>query len=90
MTVPGVTPLIALAFGVTIAQPGRFRESRDIGAHLGLTRRRDGIQLVSVPPYAPELQPLETLWALVDEPIVSTHLANRAELKPVIATPNHA
>jgi transposase len=40
MTVPGVGPLTALAFRATIDQPGRFRKSRDIGAHLGLTPRR--------------------------------------------------
>jgi transposase len=38
MTVPGVGPLTALAFRATIDQPGRFRKSRDVGAHLGLTR----------------------------------------------------
>jgi transposase len=40
MTVPGVGPLTALAFRATIDQPNRFRKSRDVGAHLGLTPRR--------------------------------------------------
>ena len=40
MTVPGVGPLTALAFRATIDQPGRFRRSRDVGAHLGLTPQR--------------------------------------------------
>ena len=40
MTVPGVGPLTALAFRATIDQPERFRKSRDVGAHLGLTPRR--------------------------------------------------
>ena len=40
MTVPGVGPLTALAFRATIDQPSRFRKSRDLGAHLGLTPRR--------------------------------------------------
>jgi len=40
MTVPGVGPLTALAFRATIDQPGRFRKSRDVGAHLGLTPQR--------------------------------------------------
>jgi transposase len=40
MTVPGVGPLTALAFRATIDQPDRFRQSRDVGAHLGLTPRR--------------------------------------------------
>lgn len=40
MTVPGVGPLTALAFRATIDLPDRFRKSRDVGAHLGLTPRR--------------------------------------------------
>jgi transposase len=40
MTVPGVGPLTALAFRATIDQPDRFRKSRDVGAHFGLTPRR--------------------------------------------------
>jgi transposase len=36
----GTGPLTALAFRATIDQPGRFRKSRDVGAHLGLTPRR--------------------------------------------------
>ena len=40
MTVPGAGPLTALAFRATIDQPCRFRKSRDVGAHLGLTPRR--------------------------------------------------
>lgn len=40
MTVPGVGPLTALAFRATIDQPDRFRKSRDVGAHPGLTPRR--------------------------------------------------
>jgi transposase len=40
MTVPGVGPLTALAFRATIDRPDRFRKSRDVGAHLGLTPRR--------------------------------------------------
>lgn len=40
MSVPGVGPLTALAFRATIDRPERFRRSRDVGAHLGLTPRR--------------------------------------------------
>ncbi len=39
MTVPGVGPLTALAFRATVDRPDRFRRSRDVGAHLGLTPR---------------------------------------------------
>lgn len=40
MTVPGVGPVAALSFKVTIDDPRRFRRSRTVGAHLGLTPRR--------------------------------------------------
>lgn len=40
MTVPGVGPITALAFRATIDRPERFRRSRDVGAHLGLTPAR--------------------------------------------------
>lgn len=40
MSVPGVGPLTALAFRATVDRPDRFRRSRDVGAHLGLTPRR--------------------------------------------------
>ena len=40
MSVPGVGPITALAFRATIDQPERFRHSRDVGAHLGLTPSR--------------------------------------------------
>jgi transposase len=40
MGVPGVGPLTALAFRATVDRPDRFRRSRDVGAHLGLTPKR--------------------------------------------------
>jgi hypothetical protein len=45
----------------------------------------DGIRLIYLPPYSPELQPAETLWALVDEPIVNKHIATIADLEDKIA-----
>jgi hypothetical protein len=45
----------------------------------------DGIRLVYLPPYTPELQPAETLWALVDEPIVNQHVPDLAMLEAIIA-----
>jgi len=39
--VPGVGPLTALAFVLTIEDPGRFPDTRDVGAYLGLVPRRD-------------------------------------------------
>ena len=44
----------------------------------------DGIRLVHLPPYSPKLQPAETLWALVDEPIVNNHIAIVADLEEKI------
>lgn len=44
----------------------------------------DGVRLVFLPPYTPELQPAETLWALVDEPIVNRHIGTIEELDAVI------
>ncbi len=40
MSGPGVGPITALAFRATIDRPDRFRRSRDVGAHLGLTPAR--------------------------------------------------
>ncbi|GGF84207.1 IS110 family transposase [Azorhizobium oxalatiphilum] len=40
MTVPGVGPLIALTFRATVDVPSRFSRSRTVGAHFGLTPRK--------------------------------------------------
>ncbi len=40
MTVPGVGQIAALAYAATIGDPGRFANSRAVGAYLGLTSRR--------------------------------------------------
>lgn len=40
MTIPGVGVISALAFKAEIDDPTRFRKSRDVGAHLGLTPQR--------------------------------------------------
>lgn len=40
MTVPGVGPLVALTFRATVDVPTRFRRSRTVGAHFGLTPRK--------------------------------------------------
>jgi hypothetical protein len=45
----------------------------------------DGISLVFLPPYSPELQPAERLWSLVDEPIVNRHVASLGELSTIVA-----
>jgi transposase len=40
MTTPGVGPLVALTFVAAIDETGRFRSSRMVGAHFGLTPRK--------------------------------------------------
>src|SRR5215217_4738768 len=40
----------------------------------------DGIELVSLPPYSPELQPAEHLWELCDEPLANQNFKSLAEL----------
>jgi transposase len=45
----------------------------------------DGLRLVFLPPYSPELQPAETLWTLVDEPIVNRHIPTLDELERIIS-----
>lgn len=44
-----------------------------------------GLLLVFLPPYTPELQPAETLWTIVDEPIVNRHIETLGELETIIA-----
>lgn len=39
--VPGVGPLTALCYVLTIEDPRRFRKSREVGAYVGLVPRRD-------------------------------------------------
>ena len=39
--VPGVGPLTALCYVLTIEDPGRFAKSREVGAYVGLVPRRD-------------------------------------------------
>ena len=45
----------------------------------------EGIRLITLPPYTPELQPAETLWVHVDEPIVNKHFDTLAELDAAVA-----
>ena len=45
----------------------------------------EGIRLVFLPPYTPELQPAETLWTHVDEPLANEHFDTLADLDAVVA-----
>lgn len=40
-TIPSIGPITSLAFVLTIEDPGRFKDPRDVGAYLGLVPRRD-------------------------------------------------
>jgi len=40
MMVPGVGPLVGLTYAAGVDDPARFSNSRDVGAHFGLTPRR--------------------------------------------------
>ena len=40
MTVPGVGPITALTFKAGVDDPSRFKRSRTVAAHFGLTPRR--------------------------------------------------
>ena len=40
LTVPGVGPMVALAYIATVDDEKRFRKSIDVGAFLGLTPKR--------------------------------------------------
>lgn len=45
----------------------------------------EGIILEPLPPYSPELQPAERLWALADEPLVNKNFETLDELETVLA-----
>src|SRR5829696_7926897 len=44
----------------------------------------DGIRLVSLPRYSPELQPAERLWPVLDEPLANHSFGTLAELEQVV------
>ncbi len=46
----------------------------------------DGVRLVFQPAYTPEMQPAETLWTLVDEPVVNQHIPTLEALDDIIST----
>jgi transposase len=40
MTAPGVGPIVALTYASAVDDPGRFRFSKAVGAHFGLTPKK--------------------------------------------------
>jgi transposase len=45
----------------------------------------EGIRLVYLPPYSPELQPAECLWPVLDEPLANKHFATIRDLDRAVA-----
>lgn len=44
----------------------------------------EGLSLIFLPPYSPELQPSERLWPLVDEPLANRAFASLKEVEAVL------
>ncbi len=45
----------------------------------------DGVRLVYQPAYTPEVQPAETLWTVVDEPVVNKHIPTLEALDEIVS-----
>ncbi len=45
----------------------------------------DGLRLVYLPGYSPELQPAEHLWPVLDEPLANRYFATLADVERVVA-----
>jgi transposase len=45
----------------------------------------EGLELVFLPPYSPELQPAERLWALTDVQLKNKHFASLSDLQTTLA-----
>lgn len=45
----------------------------------------DGIRLLFLPAYTPELQPAEHLWETLDEPIINKHIADLETLETIVS-----
>ena len=45
----------------------------------------EGIRLVHLPPYSPELQPAECLWPVLDEPLANKHFQTIQDLGRAVA-----
>jgi hypothetical protein len=70
-------------------QPRRFRAAEIAWGGMdpkGLTVP-EGIMLVFLRPYSPELQPVERLWSLVDEPVANKYFASRPWPTPTPSSP---
>jgi hypothetical protein len=50
-----------------------------------LVQLPEGIHLVFLPPYSPELQPAEHLWHYSDQPLINEHFATIGDLEDTVA-----
>ncbi len=46
----------------------------------------EGIDLVFLPPASPEIQPVERVWSLVDEPVANRTFADLTDLEDILVT----
>lgn len=54
------------------------------GWHVDESEVPEGIVLDFLPPYSPELQPVERIWTLCDEPLVNRSFKTLEELEAVL------
>jgi transposase len=45
----------------------------------------EGVRLVFLPPYSPELQPVERVWPLVNEAVANRYFRDLEEMMEVVA-----
>ena len=45
----------------------------------------EGVRLIVLPPYRPELQPAERVWPVVNEAVANRYVQNLAEMMGVVA-----
>ena len=63
----------------------RFASSTGAGREREIVLVLDGVKLVFLPPYSPELQPAERLWHLTDAPLKNQHFRTLADLQETLA-----
>lgn len=87
------TELMSLALEEFAREVGAGRRTRILlvidqaGWHIsGEVRVPEGIELVPLPPYTPELQPAERLWPLLNEAIANEAIASLDELETELST----
>lgn len=82
MTVPGVGPVTSLSFKCCIDDPARFRRSKTVGAHLGLTPKRYQSGTVDFNSRVSKCGDPETRWLLVEAAnSLLTHVRSWSVLK---------